>query len=611
MARRTNYKLVSAKQYNDYYNVPKEYRTYDWRRKYSDGGGVEGNIVCFDCGWEWKESKTQPEDKYVCHKCGVNNAKFYNPKEIPFENQSEQGQDISINEGNTNIIAEKMAKGKKIVGGGDCYYVAGQFAMAENFSPLAPADIDFIGTPYVVHAEVKGQGPLEGIRYGHAWVEDDENVYDYSNKRELIIPKNLYYSIGDIEIDNPKKYRKYTFQEARRKMVENRHYGQWDIEVDYKKGGEVCSDKGLQEIIFMESGGMATDYNYKYNQFLMKNEEILDKLENGGNLKTPKSFQEIQEMHGTNPDYLLEQLMKGISVEREHTDSDEMAQTIALHHLEERPDYYEILEKVEKGEQMVPEMEFENNYYLWIVDEMKQGEGYDFANIEEAVKSADITKYPNKMMSVRNYCGQKLIGHEDIMMINSGSKQLTDVMLKKGGEIPEIEEFLRNQKEEADAVLFSRKSKIMKYMICNSNIEYADEQIDMTENDLEKNVWQQTKMIWSETKEEVDDMIFMYGEGGQPHTCSCQKYSKGGLAYGNSHDKGGMPMTVKSTGQKIEIEGGEGVVNKRTMQSAKEVNLNGKKMTPCEAVSKLNEMGGGVKFKCPDVKEIISKDGNF
>jgi hypothetical protein len=215
------------------------------------------------------------------------------------------------------------------------------------------------------------------------------------------------------------------------------------------------------------------------------------------------------------------------------------------------------------------------------------------------------------MMSVRNYCGQKLIGHEDIMMINSGSKQLTDVMLKKGGEIPEIEEFLRNQKEEADAVLFSRKSKIMKYMICNSNIEYAEEQIDMTENDLEKNVWQQTKMIWSETKEEVDDMIFMYGEGGQPHTCSCQKYSKGGLAYGNSHDKGGMPMTVKSTGQKIEIEGGEGVVNKRTMQSAKEVNLNGKKMTPCEAVSKLNEMGGGVKFKCPDVKEIISKDGNF
>jgi hypothetical protein len=175
----------------------------------------------------------------------------------------------------------------------------------------------------------------------------------------------------------------------------------------------------------------------------------------------------------------------------------------------------------------------------------------------------------------------------------------------------QIEEFLRNQKEEADAVLFSRKSKIMKYMICNSNIEYAEEQIDTTENDLEKNVWQQTKMIWSETKEEVDDMIFMYGEGGQPHTCSCQKYSKGGLAYGNSHDKGGMPMTVKSTGQKIEIEGGEGVVNKRTMQSAKEVNLNGKKMTPCEAVSKLNEMGGGVKFKCPDVKEIISKDGNF
>jgi hypothetical protein len=83
------------------------------------------------------------------------------------------------------------------------------------------------------------------------------------------------------------------------------------------------------------------------------------------------------------------------------------------------------------------------------------------------------------------------------------------------------------------------------------------------------------------------------------------------LAYGNSHAKGGMPMVVKSTGQEIEIEGGEGVVNKKTMQMTKKVTLNGEKMTPCEAVSELNEMGGGVEFKCEDVKEILDQDGNF
>ena len=37
----------------------------------------------------------------------------------------------------------------------------------------------------------------------------DENVYDFSNGRELIIPKVVYYAIGDIKTDNPKKYQKY------------------------------------------------------------------------------------------------------------------------------------------------------------------------------------------------------------------------------------------------------------------------------------------------------------------------------------------------------------------------------------------------------------------
>jgi hypothetical protein len=72
-----------------------------------------------------------------------------------------------------------------------------------------------------------------------------------------------------------------------------------------------------------------------------------------------------------------------------------------------------------------------------------------------------------------------------------------------------------------------------------------------------------------------------------------------------------MPMKVKSTGQNIEIEGGEGVINKRSMQMTKKVEFEGKQMTPCEVISKINQMGGGVKFDCSDVKQIIEKDGDF
>ena len=42
-------------------------------------------------------------------------------------------------------------------------------------------------------------------------------------------------------------------------------------------------------------------------------------------------------------------LSKGIKVEREHTNDDRIAQEIAMDHLTEDPQYYDKLEKMEKG----------------------------------------------------------------------------------------------------------------------------------------------------------------------------------------------------------------------------------------------------------------------
>ena len=106
---------------------------------------------------------------------------------------------------------------------GDCYVVAGQVAMG-----ITPKEIDFVGTPYVVHGEVTGQGAIEGLKYGHAWIEDDVNVYDWSNGRELEFPKAIYYMLGGIEDEDGKIYR-YTFDEARGKMLDTGHYGSWDL----------------------------------------------------------------------------------------------------------------------------------------------------------------------------------------------------------------------------------------------------------------------------------------------------------------------------------------------------------------------------------------------
>ena len=70
--------------------------------------------------------------------------------------------------------------------------------------------------------------------------------------------------------------------------------------------------------------------------------------------------------------------------------------------------------------------------------------------------------------------------------------------------------------------------------------------------------------------------------------------AKGGFTEGPSHADGGIPMTVKSTGQKIEVEGGEAIINKKSMADDRKFKVEG---TPREIASAINEIdGNGVSF---------------
>lgn len=94
----------------------------------------------------------------------------------------------------------------------------------------------------------------------------------------------------------------------------------------------------------------------------------------------------------------------------------------------------------------------------------------------------------------------------------------------------------------------------------------------------------------------------IFSKGGKT-TRYMKKIKRGGITYGKSHAEGGIPVKNQSTGDMLEVEGGEGIVNKRSMASDKKVKLNGKEMTICEAVSQLNQLEGGVQFSCDDVED--------
>jgi hypothetical protein len=64
--------------------------------------------------------------------------------------------------------------------------------------------------------------------------------------------------------------------------------------------------------------------------------------------KPTPSFGDIRKKHNVSYKRLMVQLSKGIKSELEHTGDVAVAREIALDHLNEFPDYYDRLEKVEK-----------------------------------------------------------------------------------------------------------------------------------------------------------------------------------------------------------------------------------------------------------------------
>jgi len=99
---------------------------------------------------------------------------------------------------------------------GDCYEANGRWFTGNNKPGME-----------IVHGEVRGQGTLDGVQYGHCWIEDGSTVIDFSNGRTLRMPKAAYYALGSINrIGN---FHSYTSREFTEKILDTEHWGPWDL----------------------------------------------------------------------------------------------------------------------------------------------------------------------------------------------------------------------------------------------------------------------------------------------------------------------------------------------------------------------------------------------
>jgi predicted ABC-type ATPase len=71
----------------------------------------------------------------------------------------------------------------------------------------------------------------------------------------------------------------------------------------------------------------------------------------------------------------------------------------------------------------------------------------------------------------------------------------------------------------------------------------------------------------------------------------------GGLLVGNRHSEGGIKAVNKSTGQPLEMEGGEVVITRNAVSDTKKRMFEGEMLTNREILSRINEEGGGVSFE--------------
>jgi len=73
----------------------------------------------------------------------------------------------------------------------------------------------------LVHAIVTGQKAIEGIRYGHAWIEENGEAYDPG--LQLHIPAELYRQIGQAS-----DIKEYSYLEMKQQIDIHKHFGPWD-----------------------------------------------------------------------------------------------------------------------------------------------------------------------------------------------------------------------------------------------------------------------------------------------------------------------------------------------------------------------------------------------
>ena len=112
--------------------------------------------------------------------------------------------------------------------------------------------------------------------------------------------------------------------------------------------------------------------------------------------KGHKSVEEIAKKHKVSPSIIQKQLEMGMKVEHEHTTDNDAAMDIALQHLDEIPNYYSKLKKVEKVKEDIEILDANGNTFAHVVDVIK-GSDYKFKSFTQPITEDAVSELESQL----------------------------------------------------------------------------------------------------------------------------------------------------------------------------------------------------------------------
>lgn len=146
-----------------------------------------------------------------------------------------------------------------------------------------------------------------------------------------------------------------------------------------------------------------------------------------GPTKAYKSPEEISKKHGVSLEHINKQLEIGTKVEFEHTTSKSAARITALQHLDEKPDYYTKLKKMESQKESVTIEDMYGNSFVEFID----------------LISAD----PIKIISEEDPCWK---GYTQVGMKKKGGKEVPNCVPSKG--VPKAKGYKKESLDEVTRI---------------------------------------------------------------------------------------------------------------------------------------------------------------